>query len=355
MPIIGDNLLRNSQLTEMSERLIMSVNPNKILDLTNAFFDSCVLFAASDAGIFAKLDQLKQANCQTIADELKLNERGARLLLDGAVAIGLLNKTDDLYENAPEASAFLVPGKPGDLSKAIRYNRDVYPAWGSLRDFANTGAPVERPELHLGDDKDRTRTFVLSMHSRCLAIGQAVVPMLDFSKCEKLLDCGGGPGTYSALIAKRNPQINCTVLDLPAVVEIAGELIEEAGLSEQVKTLPGSYHETEFPKDQDAVNFFGVLHQESPAAILALFKRAFEALKPGGQINVLDMMTDATRTAPKFSALFAINMALTTNNGWVFSDADVKSWLEEAGFIDVDVSPLPAPMPHWLATAKKPS
>ena len=334
---------------------MMSVNPNKILDLTNAFFDSCVLFAASDAGIFAALDRLGQADCGAITVELGLDEHGARLLLDGAVAVGLLTKVGELYENSPEAAAFLVPGKPGDLSKAIRYNRDVYPAWGHLREFANTGAPVEKPELHLGDDKDRTRTFVLSMHSRCLAIGQSVVPMLDFSKCEKLLDVGGGPGTYSTLIAKRNPQINCTVLDLPAVVAIASELIEDAGLSNQVKTLPGSYHETEFPNEQDAVNFFGVLHQESPAAILAQFKKAFAALKPGGQISVLDMMTDSTRTAPKFSALFAINMALTTNNGWVFSDSDVKAWLEEAGFVNVEVVPLPAPMPHWLATAKKPS
>lgn len=332
----------------------MNLSPQKILDLTNAFFDSCVLFAASDAGIFAKLDELETADEKTLSASLELDSRGARLLLDAAVAVGLLEKSGEQYKNSAEASAFLVPGKPGDLSKAIRYNRDVYNAWGELTRFSKTGVPVERPELHLGEDADRTRTFVLSMHSRCLAIGQAVLPVLNLTGCEKLLDVGGGPGTYSALIAKRYPEISCTVLDLPEVVKIAAELIEEAGLSGRVKTLPGSYHETDFPQDQDAVNFFGVLHQESPAAILALFKRAFAALKPGGQINVMDMMTDATRTAPKFSALFAVNMALTTQNGWVFSDADVTSWLTEAGFENVEVKPLPAPMPHWIASARKP-
>jgi hypothetical protein len=68
----------------------------------------------------------------------------------------------------------------------------------------------------------------------------------------------------------------------------------------------------------------------------------------------MDLMTDATRTRPAFSALFALNMALTAEHGWVFSDADLRGWLERAGFVDVAIGPLPPPMPHWLATARKP-
>jgi hypothetical protein len=68
----------------------------------------------------------------------------------------------------------------------------------------------------------------------------------------------------------------------------------------------------------------------------------------------MDMMTDASHASPAFSALFAVNMALTTANGWVFSDEELRGWLEEAGFIDFQVEPLPPPMPHWLASARKP-
>ncbi|MCP3955700.1 MAG: methyltransferase, partial [Desulfobacterales bacterium] len=77
------------------------------------------------------------------------------------------------------------------------------------------------------------------------------------------------------------------------------------------------------------------------------------ALKPGGTIHIMDMMTDKTHTKPKFSALFAVNMALTTDSGWVFSDAELGGWLAEAGFVDYTVTPLPPPMPHSLATARK--
>ncbi len=329
------------------------MDPNRIVDMASAFYESAALFAASDLGVFAKLAELGPADLETVISACGLDRRGGRILLDACVALGLLEKEDGRYKNTPEAALFLVPGSPADLSGAIRYNRDVYGAWGRLKEMALTGKPVEKPEFHLGDDPERTRTFVLAMHGRAMGIGRAVVPLLDLAGRRRVLDAGGGPGTYSVLIAEADPGLKCVVLDLPPVIEIAKELIETAGLTGRVQTLAGDYHATAFPLGVDAVLFFGVLHQESPEAIRALLRRAHDSLAPGGLVYVLDMMTDASRARPKFSALFGVNMALTTENGWVFSDEDLRGWLAEAGFRDVSVRPLGPPMPHWLAYAGK--
>lgn len=176
---------------------------------------------------------------------------------------------------------------------------------------------------------------------------------LKLEGCKRLLDVGGGPGTYSVLIARAFPAIHCTVLDLPAIVEIAAELIEQQGSADRVSTLAGDYHTTAFPPDMDALNFFGMLHQESPDSIRDLMRRAYAALRPGGVVHVMDMMTDQSHTKPAFSAMFGINMGLTKEYGWVFSDAELKGWMEEAGFTGFEVNPLPPPMPHWLARARK--
>ena len=98
-----------------------------------------------------------------------------------------------------------------------------------------------------------------------------------------------------------------------------------------------------------------MLHQESPEAIQKLLKKAWNALNPGGIVYILDLMTDETHTQPRFSALFALNMALTTENGWVFSDQELKKWLKEAQFEEFVCNPLPPPMPHWLVSARKAS
>lgn len=329
------------------------LRPDRIIGMASSFYDSCVLFTASDLGVFAKLAESGPMNSQRIAAALQLDQRAARLLLDACVALELLTKDAERYSNTAESSLFLVPGSPADLSAAIRYNRDVYSAWGKLGSFVKTGKPVEKPEFHLGQDAERTRTFVLSMHYRALAIGRAVLDELDLSGCKTLLDVGGGPGTYSVLIARRAPGITCTVLDLPDVVRVAEELIEQQGASEQVRTLAGDYRSTAFPAGNDVVNFFGMLHQESPESIRLLLQKAYDALNPGGIVNVMDMMTDASHTRPKFSALFGVNMALTTDNGWVFADSELTEWLRDAGFRDVSVKPLAPPMPHSFATARK--
>ncbi len=312
----------------------------EIVDLASAYYGSAVLFAAIDCGVFAQVE----------SGTFDASSRGMRLLADACVAEGLLVKTDGVYSNTPAGKMALVPGGKADLTKAIRYNRDVYPAWGKLAEFARTGKPVERPEIHLGEDAARTKAFADAMFGRAMGIGRAIVPMLDFGKGPgRLLDLAGGPAAYAILIAQANPELKIDTIDLPAISQEAAGYVAKFGLSSRIACRAGDYHTDEYAAGAyDAVTIFGALHQESPEQIVDILKRARRALKPGGKVVVLDMMTDETHTAPKFSALFAVNMALTTTNGWVFSDSELKGWMTEAGFTPGATRPVPPPMPHWI-------
>lgn len=327
-----------------------------IVDLASAYYGSAVLFAAVENDVFTHIETLGDtATIAALATAIHVSNRGLRLLLNACVATGLLTKEDDTYRNTEAGRAALVTNAPMNLSRAILYNRDVYPAWGQLSQLVQTGHPVEEPEEHLGADPQRTRRFVLSMKSRALAIGRTVVPMINLAGCTSLLDLAGGPGTYAVLLAQANPDLHCTTIDLPAVSEVAQECVEEAGMSDRVTCIAGDYHTDTYPgSTYDAVTIFGALHQESPEQIVNILRKAHHALKPGGHLFVLDMMTDASHTKPSFSALFAVNMALTTENGWVFSDSELKGWMTEAGFIPEKTRTVPPPMPHWLVEAVKP-
>ena len=332
----------------------MALQIPQIVDLASAFYGSAVLFAALELDLFTALREAEPPTLEALAQRLALDPRGLRLILDGAVAVGLLTKAGGRYALTPAAAATLVRGAPHDLTRAIAYNRDVYPAWGRLAQLARTGRPVEPPALHLGADKERTRRFALAMHGRALAIGQAVVPLLDLPKGARVLDLAGGPGTYALLMAQRDPTLTCDTVDLPAIAEVAQEIT--APCAGRVRCHAGDYHVDRWePAAYDAVTLFGCLHQESPAAILDILRRAAEALKPGGALYVLDLMTGPDHTTPPFSALFAINMALTTEHGWVFSDAELKGWMEAAGLTGFTCAPVPPPMPHALARAAKPA
>ena len=317
----------------------------EIVDLASAYYGSAVLFAAIDCDVFARVERGDFAGATP--------PREMRLLLDACVAEGLLEKRDSGYACTQAARMALIPGAPADLTKAIRYNRDVYPAWGKLAEFAKTGCPVEKPEIHLGEDAARTKAFAASMFGRAMGIGRGVVPMLGGLK-GRILDLAGGPGAYAILMCQANPDATCVTVDLPAISAEAAEYVTKAGLAGRIECRAGDYHADEYEAEAyDVVTIFGALHQESPEQIVDILRRAYRALKAGGRLLVLDMMTDATHTAPKFSALFAVNMALTTENGWVFSDEELKGWMREAGFAPGETRQVPPPMPHWLVEAAK--
>lgn len=325
----------------------------QIVDLSSAFYGSSVLFALVELNVCSAICAHPEPTAEHLARTLECSPRGIRLLLDAAVAVGVLTKdASGRYGLTDGAAQTLVPGAPHDLTKAILYNRDVMPAWSRLAGFARTGAPVEKPELHLGDDTARTRRFAMAMHGRALGIGTTVVPALGLPAGARVLDLAGGPGTYALLMAAQDPTLTVDTWDVPAISAIANEIT--APCADRIVCHAGDYHTDVYPREAyDAVTLFGCLHQESPEAIVSILRRAADALRPGGCVYVLDMMTDATHTQPPFAALFAVNMALTTENGWVFSQNELDGWLTESGFAPATFTPVPPPMPHILAKAAK--
>ena len=116
------------------------LNPARIIALSTAYWDSQTLLTANRLGLFARLAQ-EPATARQLADALGIREKGARMLLNACVALGLLQKNDDRYQNSAISDAFLTPGQPGYLGDAIRYSDDLYATWGKLQEALESGAP----------------------------------------------------------------------------------------------------------------------------------------------------------------------------------------------------------------------
>lgn len=327
-------------------------DPRGIMALATAYWGSQALFAARRLGVFEALDP-GPATAPALARRLAVGERALTLLLNACAALGLLEKAGERYANAPAAAAFLVPGRPAYMGEALAYGEDVYAQWGALDRVVREGG-VERSEGYLGDDPERTRHFVYGMHGRALGVGGALVDLVDLADCGTLLDLGGGPGTYAALLLQRHPRLTATVVDLPPIAALAGEILDTMGVAGRVALLPGDYHEVALPAGQDAVLISGVLHRESPTRARRLIARAVAALAPGGRMVVSDVMTAPGDDGPAFATLFGLNMLLTAPDGGVHSTAHVTGWLAAAGLRVDPPRPFPPPMPHTVITATLP-
>lgn len=328
-------------------------DPSAIVRLSTAYWDSQVLLTANRLRVFDALaDGAKTAD--EVAAALGLDPRSTTLLLRACAGLGLLEADEDRFRNAPAAATFLVSRSPAFMGNVIRYSDQLYGTWGRLEDALRAGKPALAAETYLGDDAARTRGFVIAMHERAVGIARALVAVLDLTGRRRMLDVGGGPGTYSVLLTERFPGLTSEVLELPGVAAVARELVAAAGAADRVSLRDGDYHSADFGHGKDVVLMSGMFHRESPATCARLVERAVACLEPGGLLVVSDVFTDPGGAQPAFAAMFGLNMMLTAPDGGVHADADVQRWMADCGLGDIRTAPLPPPMPHRVVMGVKP-
>lgn len=331
----------------------MDVNPSVLFKLATAYWDSCVFLTANRLKLFSKIGHSVKTVSE-IAEDLGTAAHSTEMFLNTCVSLGLLEKQNGKYRNSAVSEAFMVEGTPAYLGDAMKYSDDLYPVWGKLEDTLRSGKPAMKPETILGEDPEKTRHFILGMHNRALGVGRSLAAKIDLTGKKSLLDVGGGPATYSILLAQKNPALKAKVMDLPRVVEIAREIISEFRMEDRVQAIDGDYTKDPFPDENDCILNSGIFHRETGDACRRLIHKAFASLQPGGLFFINDVFCNKEKDGPPFVMLFGINMMLTSEFGTVHSTAEVIQWLKEEGFTDISSEPLPPPMPHTLIKGVKP-
>jgi cyclopropane fatty-acyl-phospholipid synthase-like methyltransferase len=169
------------------------------------------------------------------------------------------------------------------------------------------------------------------MHSRGLALLPKVAQAIDLTQARQVLDVGSGAGTLSRLLAERYTDTRFTLLDLPAITDIARELTAAHPAAGRITHLAGDYFKAPLPGPVDTVIYCGALHQHDPAAARSLLSRLSAALRPGGKLIVVDLLADPTRSGPAFSLLFGLNMSLVSPSSHLHSTPEVEAYLRNAG------------------------
>ena len=330
--------------------LSSTLNPAPLIELATAYWGSATLVAAVRLEVFTALSK-GAATAAEAADRIGAGVVATDALLSGLVSLGLVAKESGKFANAPLADAFLVEGRPGYLGPALLYNGDVYPLWADLHEDIRTGDATRAPDAYLGDDATRTRNFVYGMHHRALGIGRAVAQVIDLSGHTRMADVGGGPGTYASLLTGQTPGLHAEVLDLPAVVAIAREIVASMGATGRVECTAFDYYADALPGRYDAALISGVLHREQPEQVQAMMAKVAEAVDPGGVLYISDVMLDDDRTGPLFGTMFALNMRVLAHDGRCHSVAEQSAWLDTVGFDVTGVTRLPAPIHYTVIRA----
>jgi len=298
-----------------------------VVDLIEAFRRSKTMFAAVELGIF---DGKRPPECK----ELKR-------LLDGCVALGLLEKRDTGYVNTPEADQFLRSDSPDTLAGYVRYsNHAIFPMWAHLEDAVREGSPRWKQTFgleggifsHFFRTEEAMRDFLKGMHGFGQISSPAVAAAFDLSRFRHLVDLGGATGHLAAAARARYPNLRTTVFDLPAVAKIFPE------------TVAGDFFTDPLPA-ADLYALGRILHDWPEEKIRTLLGKIYAALPDGGGLLIAEKLMSEKNVSAHMQSLHM----LVCTEGRERTAEEYESLLKAAGFAGVEWRVTGTPLDAILA------
>lgn len=328
------------------------LDTTRLQKIAQAYWESAALMAAVELEIFTAIAH-GHDTIPAVAKAIGITERNAERILTVLAAMTLLSREGERFTNAPDVQRFLVKDGERYAGPWILFTKPRWTAFGELSDRLR-----RKEETKLGAYVDFSVDDARRYHAATYSIGMGAARLfsrsVDLTGRKKLLDLGGGSGAYSIVATKTYPGLKAIVLDLPPVAVVADEYIAANDAAARVSTLPGDFTSTEFPSGVDVVVMASNLPQYEPALIRLVVKKAFAALEPGGEMHLIGETLHDDRSGPLSAALWGLNEAVQGSTGLAHTEAEVKGYLQGAGFADVAVHPF---VPGVLSrvTGRKPA
>ncbi len=308
-----------------------------LFDLCAGFVYSQTLLACVRLRLFEILAE-GPATSRSLANRLKLSEESAECLLRAACSLGLVARRARGRYGLGELGAALL-GNPG-LGRMIEHHALLY---NDLRD------PVallrgERPGTALGDfwpyaGRDDRGAFAddeVADYSGLMAatqpmIAAEVLDSYDVSRHRLLMDVGGGEGVFLEQAAKRAPELQLRLFDLPAVAERARQRFEGLRLNARADVVGGDFVRDSIPLGADLITLVRIVHDHDDATALALLKAVRAALVPEGTLLIAEPMAGTPGAEAMADAYFGFYL-LAMGKGRARRAEEHVDMLQRAGF-----------------------
>jgi ubiquinone/menaquinone biosynthesis C-methylase UbiE len=333
--------------------------PEQINELSRNFWNSAILRAGIKLEIFSLLQQ-EASTASQLAHRLQANPRFVGAFLEASVALGLLQKSSDpetgnIYSNSDLASAFLIPGKPDYVGTLVLHITNYWYTWGNLDQLIREGRTELPFENGFADVATYWQDYMEGQHNRALAgQGDNLAKHVDLGGRQKMLDLGGGAASYSIALCQANPQLTAYVIDAKEPLAIAQPLVAEQNLQDRIILIEGDMNTIDLDTNYEVVLISGVVLIKSEDDCRQVFRRAYDALLPGGLIIVQDFMridhSDRRRFLDTMMDMYVL-VGFDPNAGDRYGD-EYAGWLTDTGFINIDQIPVPTQLA--MITAEKP-
>ena len=207
--------------------------------------------------------------------------------------------------------------------------------WSNLTDIVRRGNRIRGTAFDIKESEQEA--FTGAMHASAYKMAPGIVAAIKPGEARKLLDIGGGSGAYTQAFLEASPGLTATIFDLPLVINMAQRRLTTTSLLDRIQLVAGDFCKDELPTGHDLALLSAIIHQNSPEQNIELYRKIFRALQPEGRLVIRDHVMSSDHIKPTSGAFFAVNMLVVTAGGRTYSFEEIKSSLESAGFINVNL------------------
>ena len=337
----------------MHERL----SPRPLMRLLGDFGNSQILNAALECDLFTLIHRGFQSY-EEIARKAETVPRATRIVLDGLIALGLVEKKEGKYFLTPLSDAFLVRGKPSYMGDFRHVALALWDGMAHLIETLKTGEPYSR--LDTDAELKVWEKLVVGIIPIAEPAAQALCDILQIGGKRRglcVLDLAGGSSIFGMTILEGDPSAKVTQLDWRNVNAVAQRLNRERGLGGKIRFIDGEFRTARIEENHyDLVIASNFCRFESPEGNRELFLKAHSALRPGGLFVINDFLPNEERTGPTFPLRFSVYALTHTPYGECRTLSEYSCWLRETGFVSIkSYGDIPDTMPGTtLILAEKP-
>jgi len=333
----------------------------ELFDIVAGFTYSQIALACVRLGLLERLREGAVAERSLIAS-MQMSETAAHTLLRAAAAIDLFESCANNGESAwmlgRRGAALL--GNPGVLAMiehhAVLY-ADLVDPIAMLRAPRGSTAlskywPYASAAIPGQVAGEGTRDYTTLMAASQGLVAEEILDAYPVSGHRRILDVGGGDGTFLRAVAKRSPAIELMLFDLPGVAEMARRRFEERGLSHRAQIFSGDFSRDALPVGADLITLVRVLHDHDDPLVETLLRAAGQALPPGGRLVVAEPLARTTGAERMGDAYFGIYL-WAMGSGRPRSAEELEKMLKKTGFSRIEQLPTRIPLQTSVLVATK--
>jgi demethylspheroidene O-methyltransferase len=279
-------------------------------NLVAGFVYSQILLACVRLNLFEILAVGPQ-KVDALSVRLALSDDAVRRLMDAATALELLEKRGRDGYGLGRLGVALAGNQAlhAMIEHHAMFYADLQDPVALLRGEKHDSAlsaywPYSGQDLPNQLSEERVAAYTELMAASQPLVAEEILDAVPLRRYRRLLDVGGGNGTFALKAAARNPRLELVTFDLPAVARLARRRVDEAGMAARIQVAGGNFLSDALPTGADIVSFVRIIHDHNDDQVLKMLRAARRALTDGGALLIAEPLSGTASARSMGDAYF---------------------------------------------------